>query len=389
MTFLQSLVCTACSAHHDPSKRQTVCTSCGKVLAATYDLETARRHLRRESFDTDRQGMMKYEPLLPILHRENLVSLGEQTTPLLRLDRLGEELGIENLWMKDEGQLPTGSFKSRGLAVAVSKAKELGVTSICIPSAGNAAGAAAAYAAKAGMECWIFIPEDTPAMNIKECAAYGAHIELVQGNISDAAKRMAELKTVHPDWFDVSTLKEPYRLEGKKTMGYELVEQFGWTLPDVILYPTGGGTGLIGMWKAFDEMEKLGWIGRNRPRMVSVQSDGCAPIVKAFETRARTSEFWNNAATCASGLRVPKPFADYLILDVLYKSAGLAVAVPDNRIQDAIKKVAQREGVLLCPEGATAILALEVLARDGTLKPKDRVVIFNTATGLKYPEVLP
>jgi threonine synthase len=290
--------------------------------------------------------------------------------------------------MKDEGQLPTGSFKSRGLAMAVSKAKELGIKTVCVPSAGNAAGALAAYAARAGMEAFIFLPEDTPEINIKECLACGAHVQLVKGNISDAAKRMNELKKFNSGWFDVSTLKEPYRLEGKKTMGYELAEQLDWVLPDVILYPTGGGTGLIGMWKAFDEMEQLGWIGSKRPRMISVQAGGCAPIVKAYKEHKTDSQFWERAETIASGLRVPKAFADYLILDAIYKSGGSAVAVSDEEIVASVYEVAKTEGLFICPEGAACFAALRHLLSDGAINERENILVFNTAAGIKYPEVI-
>lgn len=307
-------------------------------------------------------------------------------TPIVPLLHLGGELGLNRLWMKDEGQLPTGSFKARGLGMAISKAKELGVKKICIPSAGNAAGASAAYAARAGMECFIFLPEDTPEINIKECLVCGAHVELVKGNISDAAKAMNQKK--QPDWFDVSTLKEPYRLEGKKTMGYELAEQFEWNLPDVILYPTGGGTGLIGMWKAFDELEQLGWIGPKRPRMVSVQTSGCAPIVKAFNEKKKESEFWQNAHTIASGLRVPKAFADHLILKAIYESNGSAVAVSDEEIVLAVREIASTEGLFICPEGAATLVALKVLLREKKIAADESVLLFNTGAGIKYPEVV-
>jgi threonine synthase len=306
----------------------------------------------------------------------------------VRLPKLGAELGMRNVWMKDDGQLPTGSFKARGLAMAVSKAKELGVKKICLPSAGNAAGAAAAYAARAGLECMVYMPEDTPSVNIKECQAYGAVIKLVKGNISDAGKAMNEARKSNPDWFDVSTLKEPYRLEGKKTMGYELAEQFDGTLPDLIFYPTGGGTGLIGMWKAFDEMEELEWIGPKRPRMISVQSSGCQPIVKAFSERKNESEFWHYAETVASGLRVPKPFADHLILKAIYASGGCALAVTDEEIVSAVKEIASKEGLFVCPEAAATLVALRHLRSTNEVSATDTVVLFNTATGLKYPEIM-
>jgi threonine synthase len=333
-------------------------------------------------------SLWKYAELLPVERGENVVSLGERMSPITPVPKLGEVLGLPLLLMKDEGQLPTGSFKSRGLAMAVSKAKELGIKTMCIPSAGNAAGALAAYAARAGMEAFIFLPEDTPEINIKECLACGSHVELVKGNISDAAKRMVEQKKTNPGWFDMSTLKEPYRLEGKKTMGYELAEQLDWELPDVVIYPTGGGTGLIGMWKAFDEMEQLGWIGSRRPKMISVQSSGCAPIVKAFKEQKPDSQFWEQAETIASGLRVPKAFADYLILDAVYKSNGSAVAVSDAEIVASVYEIAKTEGLFICPEGAASFAALRQLLSEGKIGETDRVVVFNTAAGIKYPEVI-
>ncbi len=373
---------------HEPQQVQATCRSCGKALVARYDLRSAREKLSKPILKDSPYSLWRYLRLLPILHEENIVSLGEQITPLIALRKLGETLRLQHLWMKDEGQLPTGSFKSRGLAMAISKAKELGIKIICIPSAGNAAGASAAYAAKADIEARIFVPADTPAINIKECIAYGAHVELVRGNISDAAKAMNEKKKLHSEWFDVSTLKEPYRLEGKKTMGYELAEQFEWKLPDVVFYPTGGGTGLIGMWKAFDEMEQLGWIGSARPKMISVQSSGCAPIVKAFHQHKNDSEFWQNAETIASGLRVPKAFADYMILKAVYESGGSAIEVSDAQIGKALRELAQMEGLFICPEGAAVVAALELMVHDGLIQPAERVLLFNTAAGIKYPEVI-
>jgi threonine synthase len=315
-----------------------------------------------------------------------IISLGEGFTPILHTRALGKALDIENLFIKDEGLSPTGSFKARGLCLAVSKAKELGIREAAMPSAGNAGGALAAYAAKAGIRAHVFVPSDTPVVNINEVSMYGAEVYLVDGVISDAAKQMSEMmKGKH--WFDMSTMKEPYRLEGKKTMGYEIAEQFQWKLPDVILYPTGGGTGLIGMWKAFDEMEKLGWIDDNRPKMVSVQSSGCSPIVKAFQEKKRDSEFWNNAQTSASGLRVPKAFADTLILNALYESGGTAVSVDDDEILSDMRHVAAIEGVFLCPEGAAAVSAAKRLRKEGFIDPADNVLIFNTGTGYKYIEL--
>jgi threonine synthase len=332
--------------------------------------------------------LWRYRELLPVFEDTSIVSLGEGWTPLVEVPGLSSELGINKLYIKEEGYNPTGSFKARGLCLAVSKAKELGIREVAMPSAGNAGGALAAYAAKAGMKAHVFVPRDTPEVNIKEVTLFGAHVYLVDGVISDAGKKMNAMKSGH-DWFDMSTMKEPYRLEGKKTMGYELAEQFRWNLPDVILYPTGGGTGLIGMWKAFDEMEKLGWISEKRPRMVSVQAAGCAPIVRAFQEHKDKSEFWDNAQTCASGLRVPKAFADTLILKALYESKGTAVAVADAEILADMRHVAAREGMFLCPEGAAAVSATRTLAQQGVIAASDTVVIFNTGMGYKYTELFP
>jgi threonine synthase len=386
--FLSHLECSVCGMPHSPKELQTVCKSCGKSLLARYDLSEARKSLRKSDVAHAGNSFWKYLALLPVERGENIVSLGESISPLVRLPRMGNELGVDHLWMKDEGLLPTGSFKARGLAMAISKAKELGVKNICLPSAGNAAGASSAYAARAGLKCFVFMPRDTPSVNIKECQAYGAEVVLVEGTISDAGKAMNDARKSNPDWFDVSTLKEPYRLEGKKTMGYELAEQFGWQLPDVIFYPTGGGTGLIGMWKAFDEMEQLGWIGSKRPKMVSVQSSGCQPIVRAFDEKRNDSEVWNNAATIASGLRVPKPFADHLILKAIYESKGCAVAVPDGKIVGAIKEMASTEGFFICPEAAATVVALRRLVENDFVKRSNTVILFNTATGIKYPELM-
>ncbi|MEX2115729.1 MAG: threonine synthase [Bacteroidota bacterium] len=367
---------------------QTVCRSCGKVLSAQYDLVKGKQLTSREWFQSASSTFWNYAPFLPVENEENVVSLGEERTPVLRLTTVEKALGISRVLMKDEGHLPTGSFKARGLAMAVSKAKELGIKAVCMPSAGNAAGALAAYAARAGIEANIFIPKDTPEINIAECRAAGAKMELVTGTIADAAALMNQQKKNHPDWFDMSTLKEPYRLEGKKTMGYELAVQFDWKLPDVILYPAGGGTGLVGMWKAFGELETLGLIGKERPRMVVVQSDGCAPIVKAFVEGRADSQPWPNARTIASGLRVPKAFADYMILDALYKSKGFAVAVADDEIRKTVESVAGDEGLYCCPEGAATVVALRTMVRQGLIHQDETVLLFNTAAGNKYPEIM-
>jgi threonine synthase len=328
--------------------------------------------------------MWRYAPLLPPA-TESIVSLGEGWTPLIRTKRLGARMGADNLWVKDEGLNPTGSFKARGLSCAISMCAELGIRKVAIPSAGNAAGALAAYAAAAGIEAHIFLPRDVPESNYQESKAYGAHVTLVNGLISDCARMVAECAAAE-GWYDVSTLKEPYRIEGKKTMGLEVAEQMDWELPDAIFYPTGGGVGMIGMWKAFQEMEYLGWIGSRRPKMIAVQAEGCQPIVRAFEENEQRSKFWDDAHTVASGLRVPKPLGDFLVLEAVRKSGGTAVAVSDAAMLDAGTQLASEEGIFAAPEGAACVAALEQLLASGFLKPADRIVLYNTGTGLKYAE---
>jgi threonine synthase len=331
--------------------------------------------------------MWRYAELLPVQQPENIVSLGEGFTPMIHARRLGSELGLKYLYIKDESINPTGSFKARGLCAAVSMAKELGLKRLAIPSAGNAASALAAYASQAGLESFIFMPADTPQANIREAEIFGGILTLVDGLITDCGKIVGERKEKE-GWFDFSTLKEPYRIEGKKTMGYEIAEQFGWTLPDVILYPTGGGTGLIGMWKAFREMETLGWIDSRRPRMVTVQAAGCAPIVRAFQNNQSQAGEWKDAHTIASGLRVPRAIGDFLILQALRESQGMAEAVPDAELVPAMRLCGKLEGVFLCPEGAACIPALRKLVREKQIARDDTVVLFNTGTGLKYLELL-
>jgi threonine synthase len=328
--------------------------------------------------------MWRYAPVLPP-RAESIVSLGEGMTPLVRTPRLGARVGSDDLWVKDEGLNPTGSFKARGLSCAVSMAVELGIKKVAIPSAGNAASAMAAYAAAAGIESHIFMPQDVPQSNYIECKAFGSKVTLVDGLISDCAKIVNAGRETE-GWFDVSTLKEPYRIEGKKTMGYEVAEQMGWELPDVIFYPTGGGVGIIGMWKAFDEMEAMGWIGSKRPKMIAVQVEGCQPVVRAFERGEQRSQFWDNAHTVASGLRVPKPLGDFLILDAVRKSGGTAIAVSDAELIDAGIQLATDEGMFVAPEGAACVSALEKLLATGFLKRNEKIVIYNTGAGLKYLE---
>src|SRR5207248_815278 len=324
--FVTHLECTACGLRHEWSRLQNLCTSCNKPLFAIVDLAKAGRALTREALPTREKSLWRYREVLPVPDGVEPVSLGEGETPLLRATRFGGEIGLRNLWIKDESQNPTESFKARGMAVAVSMAKHLGATKLAVPSAGNAGGALAAYAARAGLEAHIFMPRDTPQSNIIECRGLGAHVTLIDGLITDCGAEIARHKAKE-GWFDMSTLKEPYRVEGKKTLGYELAEQSDWELPNVILYPTGGGTGLIGMWKAFDEMETLSWIGRKRPRMFAVQAAGCAPIVRAFEAGEKNAAEFPEAHTIASGLRVPKAIGDFLILNIIRQSNGGAIAV--------------------------------------------------------------
>ncbi len=379
------LECAACHLEHEARRLLNLCRECGKPLLVRYDLERAAATLTRESLAGRRADLWRYREVLPVDNDANIVSLGEGWTPLLRARRLGTKVGIKDLYIKDESQNPTQSFKARGMSAAVSMAKELGATKLAVPSAGNAAGALAAYAARAGLECFIFMPNDTPRANVIECERTGAHVTLMAGLITDCGAEVARRKDAE-GWFDVSTLKEPYRVEGKKTLGYELAEQFNWELPDVIIYPTGGGTGLIGMWKAFAEMEQMGWIDSRRPRMVTVQASGCAPIVRAFETGKRFADEFADAATVASGLRVPKAIGDFLILDALRESGGTAVAVTDEQLIAATKEIGAAEGIFCAPEGAACLPALRKLIDADFVKPDERVVLFNTGAGVKYLE---
>ncbi len=381
-TTLTHLECSRCRKTHSHDRLQTLC-ACGGPLLARYDLKAAAKTLTREALRA-RPGMMwRYAEILP--GREP-VTLGEGMTPLLHACRLGDRLGLAKLFIKDEGLNPTGSFKARGLAAAVTRAKELGAKTLAIPTAGNAGGALAAYAAQAGLRSVIVMPADTPAANVIECQAFGADVRKISGLISDCGRYVAEHKD-REGWFDVSTLKEPYRIEGKKTMAYELWEQLGDSgLPDVIIYPTGGGVGLIGMWKAFEEMEAMGWITPERPRMVVVQAAGCAPVVEAFEKGGESAEFWENAATIASGLRVPKPLGDFLILQALRASSGTAVAATDDEMLAAGRELAALEGIFACPEGAATVVAARKLVEKKWIAPGDTVVLFNTGTGYKYNE---
>src|SRR5215471_5048247 len=379
------LECAACGTRHEAQRLHNLCSKCGKPLLVRYDLARVAGSLKKESLRNRRPDLWRYREVLPVVDEQNIVSLGEGFTPLLHARRLGSKLGLAQLYVKEEGQNPTQSFKARGMTAAVSMAKELGVTKLAVPSAGNAAGALAAYAACAGMEAHIFMPKDTPRANVIECEQTGAHVTLMDGLITDCGAEVGRRKEAE-GWFDVSTLKEPYRIEGKKTMGYELAEQFDWELPDVIIYPTGGGTGLIGMWKAFDEMEQMGWIGSQRPRMVTVQAAGCAPIVRAFHNGERFAEEFQNAHTTASGLRMPKAIGDFLIIDALRASGGTAVSVTDEELIAATKEIGAAEGVFCAPEGAACLPALRKLMNDGLVKGNETVVLFNTGSGVKYLE---
>lgn len=384
LSYLSHLECSGCGKTYSHKELHTFCPSCQSPLLSIYDLKDARQQVDRDEISRRKKGMWRWQELLPVLDKKNQIFLGEGDTPLLSLPNLENELGLSNLYVKDESSNPTGSFKARGLAAAISKAKELGVEKVIIPTAGNAGGAMAAYAARAGLRAYIFMPKDTPFANIEESRIAGAEVELVDGLISDAA-RMAGEKARAEGWFDVSTFKEPYRVEGKKVMGYELAEAFDWQLPEVIIYPIGGGTGLVGMWKAFAELETLGWLENSkRPRMVAVQADGCAPVVKAFEAKAAFCDFWTNAHTIAWGLRVPKSFADRLILQDIYESEGTAVAVSDQAILEAQRQLASLEGIFAAPEGAATLVALEKLIEQKWIRPGERVVLFNTGSGLKY-----
>lgn len=403
------LECALCNLRHEANALHNLCMTCGKPLLVRYDLEAAAKTLTPESLSTRESNLWRYREVLPVVDEQNIVSLGEGMTPLFKTDRLAATLPIKlDLYIKDEGQNPTQSFKARGMTAAISMAKELGVTKLAVPSAGNAAGALAAYAALAGMEANIFMPADTPRANIVECQQTGANVTLVDGLITDCGAIVAKRKD-EMGWFDVSTLKEPYRVEGKKTMGYELFEQFrdkrhetrdkngkspvsrlpspvSGLLPDVIMYPTGGGTGLIGMWKAFDEMEQMGWIGSERPRMVSVQSETCAPIVRAFHAGERFADEFENASTVASGLRVPKCIGDFLILDAIRASVGTAITVTDAELVAAVAEIGALTGIFAAPEGSACLPALRKLIDQNLVHEGESVVIFNTGSGIKYLE---
>jgi len=386
--FLTHLECAACGLRHDCSRLQNLCTACQKPLFAIIDLAAVgkldcfKQSSWSDALRAREKSLWRYRELLPLPKNAEPISLGEGGTPLLRAKTFADDV---DLWIKDESLNPTQSFKARGMSVAVSMAKYLGAKKLAVPSAGNAGGALAAYAARAGLEAHIFMPRDTPRANIIECRELGAHVTLIDGLITDCGAEIARRKEKE-GWFDLSTLKEPYRIEGKKTLGYEIAEQLNWKLPDVILYPTGGGTGLIGMWKAFDEMETLGWIDSKRPRMFSVQASGCAPIVHAFEAGEKFAAEFRNAQTVASGLRVPKAIGDFLMLRILRDSNGGAIAVNDDEMIRMVREVGSKEGLFVAPEGAACFAALKTLRASGKIDANERVVIFNTGSGIKYLE---
>ena len=380
--FVLHLECSACASTHSPRQLINLC-SCGNPLLVRYDLAAVGVGLPHRFQGSRPQTMWRYRELLPPGNSQARISLGEGGTPLVDAARLASGLGLSRLWIKDEAANPTGSFKARGLSAAVTMAKALGAEKLAIPSAGNAGGALAAYAARAGLQAHVFMPRDVPPANRIECETLGARVHLVDGLITDCGRLVAREATAN-GWFDVATLKEPYRIEGKKTLGLELAEQLQWRLPDVIIYPTGGGTGLVGMWKAFDEMRQLGWIDSKQPRMVSVQADGCAPVVKAFEQGQSRCEPWSPATTLAAGLRVPRAIGDFLILEILRQSGGTAVAVTDEEMLAEARAMGRSEGLFACPEGGAALAALKKLIRSGFVRPSDEVVLFNTGSGLKY-----
>ncbi len=385
MKYLTKIECTRCNKTYSSEQPLFLC-SCGAPLFVRYDLDTIKMHITKNDIKIRPRTMWRYRELLPVTDAKNILTLGEGFTPLVDAPRLGKEAGIDRLLLKDESLNPTGSFKARGQSVAISKAKELGISKICLPTAGNAGGAAAAYGALGGMDVLITMPHTTPETFKAEAAALGARLEMVDGSIADAGEYLKTI--IDESWYDVSTLKEPYRVEGKKTMGFELAEQLDWRLPDVIIYPTGGGTGLIGMWKAFDELERMGWISSNRPRMIAVQAEGCAPIVKAYQNGSDHAEEWNNPETVAAGLRVPKAVGGFLMLDIIRKSGGIAVTVTDEELLNGTWTIGTLTGIFSAPEGGAAFAAAQKLTASGYLKHSDTVVLFLTGSGLKYTDTI-
>lgn len=385
--YMTHLECPKCKAAFDPCKLAQLCPVCASPLLVRYDLAKVGAAMKKADLLSRKPDLWRYRELLPLVNEENKVSLGEGMTPLLHCDRLGAAVGLRNLYIKDEGIIPSGSFKSRGAAVGVSRAKELGVKTLAMPTNGNAGAAWAIYCAKAGIEAYIVMPESAPPIPRGECAIAGSKLFLVKGLISDAGKIVGRAVAKH-GWMDASTLKEPYRIEGKKTMGLEIAEQMNWQVPDVILYPTGGGVGLIGIYKGLKELQAIGWIGEKMPRLVAVQAEGCAPIVKAFNEKRTDSEFWQNASTVAFGITVPKALGDFLVLEAVYQTNGCAIAVSDRDILRDQTEIAAREGLFICPEGAANLTAAKKLLADGWIRPDETVVMLNTGCGLKYPETV-
>jgi len=386
MSTMSHIECSKCRKSYDPDQLNQLC-SCGAPLLVRYDVKKLAGAVTKKDLLSRPSSLWRYKELLPVRREDNIVTLGEGMTPLIPLPRIGGRLGMKNLFMKDEGIIPTGTFKARGAAVGVSRAKELGVKALAMPTNGNAGGAWTLYSARAGIKCFIVMPEDAPAIPRNECALSGAELYLVRGLISDAGKIIGKAVKKH-GWYDASTLKEPYRIEGKKTMGFEIAEQFGWRVPDVILYPTGGGVGIIGIYKGLRELQDVGWIGEKMPRLVAVQATGCAPIVKAWEEKKAESEFWQNSTTLAFGINVPKALGDFLVLEAVYKTNGCAVTVGDDEILRAQASLASEEGAYVCPEGAATLSAAIRLLKEGWVKADESVVLLNTGTGLKYPEAV-
>jgi threonine synthase len=386
MSYLDHLACPKCLERYDVGEPHNLCR-CGAPLLAIYDLDRLAGDLQPADLINRPPNMWRYREFLPVSDAENIVSLGEGYTPTLHTVGLGRELGLNQLWVKDEGLNPTGTFKARGASAGISRAGELGATAVAMPTAGNAGGAWAAYAARAGIRLHVAMPRDAPAINKMECQLYGAQLQLVDGLISDAGKLIAQGVAEH-GWFDASTLKEPYRIEGKKTMGLEIAEFFDWRMPDVVVYPAGGGVGIIGIWKALRELRDMGWVSGRLPRMVVVQASGCAPLVRAFEEACDASEFWDGAQTMAAGLRVPKALGDFLVLQAVRETGGTAVAVSDEEIADAMMLAAKTDGLGMCPEGAATVAAVRQLGHLGWLQADETVVLINTGTALKYPEVV-
>ncbi len=386
-SYLTHLECTWCGKDHSHNQPIRTCTNCGKVLFARYDLPSIKREVNRDVLKGRQNDMWRFYELMPLLNMDNLVTLGEGGTPLMRAKNLGAALGLENLYIKDEGLNPTGSFKARGLSAAVSKAKEVGEMRVTMPTAGNAGGALAAYASRGGLQSTVFMPKDAPQANQIECRVLGSELVLIDGLINDAG-RLSQEKAEKEGLFDLSTLREPYRAEGKKTMALELAMDLGWRAPDVIVYPTGGGTGIVGMWKAFQELQQLGWIDSPQPKFVCIQAEGCQPLVRAFHQGAEASEPWENASTEAAGLRVPIVFADYIILKVLRETGGTAIAVSDAEMIQAMTEMGTAEGVFAAPEGAATLVGLKRLLDQNFLQGSETVILMNTGSGYKYLDLL-